>query len=74
MKILFVTLIDFKSINDNIMYADLMREFIKRGHEVFIVSPFEKTEKIENKLILEKIKGSERCSTILKVKTGSIQN
>ncbi|MGI6580862.1 MAG: glycosyltransferase family 4 protein [Erysipelotrichia bacterium] len=73
MKILFVTLIDFKSINDNIMYADLMREFIKRGHEVFIVSPFEKTEKIENKLILEKIKGSERCSTILKVKTGSIQ-
>ena len=73
MRILFITLIDLRSINDNDMYAALMREFVKRGHEMFIVSPYENTEKIENKLILENAKGSEIQSTILKVKTGSIQ-
>jgi glycosyltransferase involved in cell wall biosynthesis len=73
MKILFITLVDFRSIDDKNLYADLMREFAKKGHDVFIVSPFESRFKIEKEMIIEKTAGSEKQSTILKVKIGNIQ-
>ena len=71
MKILFITLVDFRSIDDKNLYADLMREFAKKGHDVFIVSPFESRFKIEKEMIIEKTAGSEKQSTILKVKIGN---
>jgi len=42
MKILFLTLEDFNSFSVHSIYCDLLREFIKNGHEVFAISPTEK--------------------------------
>jgi len=46
MNVLFLTLLDFSNIDENGIYTDLMREFIKDGHELYIISP---TEKRKNK-------------------------
>ena len=46
MNVLFLTLLDFSTIDENGIYTDLMREFIKDGHELYIISP---TEKRKNK-------------------------
>lgn len=42
MKILFLTLLGFKSFSEHNIYCDLLREFMKNGHEVFCISPTEK--------------------------------
>lgn len=42
MKILFMSLLDFKSISEKILYADLLRETIKHGHEIYVISTTEK--------------------------------
>lgn len=42
MNILFLTLLDFSSIEERGIYTDLIREFINGGHNVSIVSPTEK--------------------------------
>lgn len=39
MNVLFLTLSDFKSINEHGIYTDLMREFSKNGHSVYAISP-----------------------------------
>lgn len=46
MNVLFLTLLDFSTIDENGIYTDLMREFIKDGHDLYIISP---TEKRKNK-------------------------
>jgi Glycosyl transferases group 1 len=45
MKILFITLVGIDKIEDRNLYADLMRAFVKQGHEVNIVSPIERRAK-----------------------------
>lgn len=42
MNVLFMTLLDFKTIHESGLYQDLMREFEKHGHNVFIISPIER--------------------------------
>ena len=42
MNILFLTLLDFASIEERGIYTDLMRKFVEEGHMVYIVSPTEK--------------------------------
>lgn len=42
MKILFLSLSRFDDVNVRGIYSDLMREFIKRGNEVYIASPTER--------------------------------
>lgn len=42
MNILFVTLLDFDSIDEKNIYTDLLREFVKNKHKIYIVSPKEK--------------------------------
>lgn len=42
MNILFLSLSRFENIAERGIYSDLMREFINRGHEVFIASPTER--------------------------------
>ena len=54
MKILFLTLVHFNSLNEKGIYTDLLREFVKNGHNVCAISPIEKrygkkTEFIEDK-------------------------
>ena len=42
MNILFLTLSDFISIDERGIYTDLLREFVKNEHKVYIISPVEK--------------------------------
>ena len=67
MKLLFMTLLDFKSIEEHNIYTDLLREFRKNGHEVYVISPVERKENQETHLI------EENGATILKLKIGNTQ-
>ncbi|MEC2054494.1 glycosyltransferase family 4 protein [Peribacillus psychrosaccharolyticus] len=51
MNILFLTLLDFTSIEENGIYTDLMREFVKDDHTVYIISPIEKRKQQPTRLI-----------------------
>lgn len=67
MNILFLTLLDFDSIDERTIYTDLLREFHKNGHSVYAISPVERRK--EQKTTLLK---SEKV-TILKLKIGNTQ-
>lgn len=67
MRVLFLTLLDFSSLTERGIYTDLMREFVKEGHQVYIVSASEKREG-QPVMVIE---GD--GYTILKVKIGNIQ-
>lgn len=67
MKVLFLSLCLYNSINERDIYTDLLREFIRHNHEVYIVSPAERRYNKQTGLIRE-----DHC-TILQVKTGNIQ-
>ncbi len=67
MNILFLTLLDFKSIDEKNIYTDLLREFYKNGHSVYAISPVERRKKQKTKLI------QTDKATILKLKIGNTQ-
>lgn len=67
MNVLFLSLLDFQTIDEHNIYTDLLREFRKNGHKLYIVSPVERRKKRKTFLIEEK-----DC-TILKLKIGNIQ-
>lgn len=67
MNVLFLTLLDFNSIDDENIYADLLREFVNHGHHAYIISPVERRRYQGTSLI------KERGAQILKVKIGNIQ-
>lgn len=67
MNILFLTLLDFESINEKNIYTDLLREFVKHEHSVYIISPVEKRKGEYTHIVREK------NSVILKLKIGNIQ-
>lgn len=67
MNILFLSLGRYWTIKESEGYTDLLREFIRNGDKVFILSPTERREGKETQLI------EEENSVILKVKTGNIQ-
>ena len=70
MNILFITLMDIRSMDEKNIYIDLMREFVKHGHNVFIVSPAERRTGIRTGFINEGIDVRYR---ILKIRTGNVQ-
>ena len=65
MKIIFLTLLDFNSYSENNIYCDLLREFVKAGHDVYCVSP---TERRHNKNT-----HFEENGHLLKLKIGNTQ-
>lgn len=67
MNILFLTLYRIEDIHNRGIYEDLLREFMKQGHNVYIVSPTERRfrEKTHQK--------TEAHCHLLMVKTGNIQ-
>lgn len=67
MKILFLSLSRFDDVKVRGIYSDLMREFIKRGNDVYIASPTERRFGKPTHLI-----DSQNCH-ILKIKTLNIQ-
>lgn len=42
MNVLFLSVIDFVSIDESNIYTDLIKEFVNHGHHVDIISPIEK--------------------------------
>lgn len=67
MNILFLSLSRFDDVNDKGIYSDLMREFVRRGNDVYIASP---TERRFGKSTY--LSASSHCQ-ILKIKTLNIQ-
>lgn len=67
MNILFLTLNSFSSITENGIYTDLLREFVKNDHNLYIVTPVEKRKREETRVIKEK------NTVILKLQIGNIQ-
>ncbi len=67
MKVLFLSLSDFGSFDEQHIYSDILREFIKAGHTVYCVSPVEKRQNQPTSLIES---GENR---ILKLKIGDTQ-
>lgn len=67
MNLLFLSLSRFDDVNVRGIYSDLMREFIKRGNDVYIASPTERRFGKPTHLI-----DSPHCH-ILKIKTLNIQ-
>lgn len=67
MNVLFLTLLDFETIYEPGIYTDLLREFVKHGDEVYVVSPVEARKGSETHVIREK------HVTILKQKIGNVQ-
>ena len=44
MNVLFLTLLSFNSLQERNIYTDLLREFVKNGHQVYVISPVEKKQ------------------------------
>lgn len=67
MKVLFLTLLDFNSLEEHNIYTDLLREFVKHQHQVFVISPVEKRHRVKVSLV------EKTNVTILKPIIGNIQ-
>ncbi|KAA0548468.1 glycosyltransferase family 4 protein [Bacillus sp. BGMRC 2118] len=68
MNILFLTLLDFQTLDESGIYTDLMREFVKKKkHNVYIISPSERRNQQSTELI------KNDGYSILKLKIGNIQ-
>lgn len=67
MNILFLTLLDFDSLNQRNIYTDLLREFVKGGHDVCAISPVERRTKRKTTVIFEE------HVRILKLQIGNTQ-
>lgn len=67
MNLLFLTLLDFDSINEHNIYTDLLREFCNHGHKVYVISPIERRSGKQPRIIHGK------NSTILKLRIGNTQ-
>ncbi len=67
MKIAFLTLVNISSLTENNIYTDLLREFVKLGHSVYVVSPAERRTGEDTRLL------KDRYGTILRVRTGNVQ-
>ncbi len=65
MQVLFLTLVDFYTFDERSIYSDLLREFIKNGHEVYCISPAERRTGVKTHF--------EEDGHILKLRIGNIQ-
>lgn len=66
MNILFITLVKIGSIAERGIYPDLLRKFVKEGHNVTIVTPIERRYNKNTKLY------QDNGATILRVKTFNV--
>lgn len=67
MNVLFLTLYSFNSLKERNIYPDLLREFVKNGHEVYVISPSEKRENKPTHVV------KEDHATILRLQIGNTQ-
>ncbi len=66
MNVLFLTLVGFETLQIRSLYTDLLREFVKNGHSVYVISPIEKRENKPTHL------NHEKNATILRLQIGDI--
>lgn len=66
-NILFLSLLDFKSLRERNIYTDLLREFQRNGHRIYVISPVERRQHQKTRIIREK------GAVILKLRTGNMQ-
>lgn len=66
MNILFLTLLDFESLDERNIYTDLLREYVKHGHKVFVISPVERRKRSKTQIFQMK------NTQILKLNIGNI--
>lgn len=67
MNVLFLTLLSFDSLQERTIYTDLLREFVKNGHHVYVISPTERREGKKTQLI------NEDRAIILRLQIGNTQ-
>jgi len=67
MNVLFLTLVAISRLEERDIYTDLLREFTKNGHAVYVISPVERRYRQKTHLIREK------NATILRLRTGNVQ-
>ena len=67
MNILFLTLLDFESLQERSIYTDLLREFVKNGHKVYAISPVERRKNQKTHAV------EEENATILKLRIDNTQ-
>lgn len=67
MNVLFLTLLDFDSLDERNIYTDLLREFAKHGHNLFVISPVERRKNQATKLL------KTDKATILRLRIGNTQ-
>ena len=67
MNILFLTLLDFVSIDEKGIYTDLLRQFFNHNHMLHIISPTEKRKQQPTRLV-----DNGNCK-ILKLQIGNTQ-
>ena len=65
MKVLFISLLAFNSFDEPNIYTDLLREFIKNGHDVYSISPAERRTGVQTHL--------EENGRLLRLKIGNTQ-
>ena len=68
MNILFLTILDIVDLHGSGIYEDLLREFKRNGHNVFVASPTEKRFGKKTYVIEDDI------ATVIKVRTGNFHN
>ena len=67
MNVLFLTLVQFESLQERNIYTDLLREFVKNGHQVYAISPVERRQHQNTHLV------EENNSKILRLQIGNTQ-
>lgn len=67
-NILFLSFIKYKTINVHDFYADILRNYVKDGHHVYVVTPVESKYGIETSVL------KETGCDILQVKIGGYFN
>lgn len=73
MNILFMTLGDIRSVDGHDIYSDLIREFARNGHDVYVASPVERRHGMASQMIENQQDELHSHVHILKIKTGNIQ-
>lgn len=67
MNILFLTLVSFSSLQERNIYSDLLREFVKNGHQAYVISPVERRQGKTTHMI------KENNTMILRLQIGNTQ-
>lgn len=73
MNILFITLADIKSVDSHDIYSDLIREFAKNNHNIYVASPVERRNSGKTGILINHKTDYLKNVHILKIRTGNIQ-